>query len=159
MLERGKRTARSLLRSRRKRAQVQQFICRIREVAMARIRRPLVAIFALAATILLWMSGGCGSNKDSTLGGDDSNGQDASTIGDDGSGGSSSGTPVFGGGPGGSIFTSSAGMASNCPPGSPLSCYVNMNCAGGAQTTLSGKVYDPAGKIRSRTWSSSSRTT
>jgi hypothetical protein len=118
-----------------------------KEVAMARIRRPLVAIFALAATALLWMSGGCGSNKGNGLSGDDSNGQDASTIGDDAGGGSSSGAPGFGGGPGGSIFTpGDGGVATNCPANAPLSCYVNMNCAGGAQTTLSGKVYDPAGK-------------
>jgi hypothetical protein len=31
-----------------------------------------------------------------------------------------------------------------CPPGSPLSCYVDNNC--GAPTSLTGTVYDPAGR-------------
>ena len=39
------------------------------------------------------------------------------------------------------------GGPNNCPPGSPLSCYVNTKCPGGASTTLTGKVYDPAGKV------------
>lgn len=34
----------------------------------------------------------------------------------------------------------------NCPAGSPLDCYVNQNCPNGTQTTLTGTVYDPAGR-------------
>jgi hypothetical protein len=33
----------------------------------------------------------------------------------------------------------------SCPPGSPLSCYVDTNC-GGSPTTITGTVYDPAGR-------------
>ena len=32
----------------------------------------------------------------------------------------------------------------SCPPGSPLSCYVDMNCS--SPTTITGTVYDPAGR-------------
>jgi len=34
----------------------------------------------------------------------------------------------------------------SCPPGSPLSCFVNTNCPGGGATTVTGTVYDPAGR-------------
>jgi hypothetical protein len=36
------------------------------------------------------------------------------------------------------------GGGAQCPPGSPLSCYVNNSCSN--PTTIAGKVYDPAGK-------------
>jgi hypothetical protein len=36
--------------------------------------------------------------------------------------------------------------SATCPPGSPLSCFVNVDCPGGGQTSLSGTVYDPAGR-------------
>ena len=33
-----------------------------------------------------------------------------------------------------------------CPAGSPLGCFVNTNCPNGAQTTITGTVFDPAGR-------------
>jgi hypothetical protein len=121
---------------------------------MVRMARPLVAMFVVAAAVLVSMSGGCGSK-----GGNIDNGQgdnsSGGTSGDDagpgfsqrasgGLGGSSSGVNSQG---------SSSGFMSTpipggpvCPPGSDLSCYVNMKCSNGGQTTITGKVYDPAGK-------------
>ena len=116
---------------------------------MARIARPFVAIVMLAATVFLWMSGGCGGNKDKgTLGVDQNSADDAATLDPDanvGSSGGASGGVGFGGSSG---FQGGgdSGNAPDCPAGAPLSCYVNTMCAGGAQTTLTGKVYDPAGK-------------
>ena len=112
---------------------------------MARIARPLVAIFALAATVILWMSGGCGSNRATDLPGN-VNSQDADTFDLDANGGGSSGSGMGFGGSSGFQGGGDGGDTPNCPAGSPLSCYVNMHCANGGQTTLSGKVYDPAGK-------------
>ena len=37
-------------------------------------------------------------------------------------------------------------LSAKCPPGSPLGCYVNTNCANGMETTFTGTVYDPAGR-------------
>ena len=34
----------------------------------------------------------------------------------------------------------------SCPAGSPLACYVDMHCPDGGRTSLSGTVYDPAGR-------------
>jgi len=109
---------------------------------MTQIQRPFVALFALSAAVLLWTSGGCGGNKNSSgLAADSMN--DADTFGDDATVGGSSSGPGFGGS---SKFSASdSGSAPNCPPGSPLSCFVNLNCTNGAETTLSGKVFDPAG--------------
>ena len=113
---------------------------------MTRIQRPFVAILALTATVLLWVAGGCGGNNaKSGLGGDSTNGADAESFGGDDAVASSSsgGGPGFGGSSG--FMAGDSGNAPDCPPGSPLTCYVNMKCANGAQTTLSGKVFDPAG--------------
>jgi hypothetical protein len=99
---------------------------------MERTRRPLVAGVALTVAVLLATSGGCGSQKNGTnfVGGQDMSTDDAS---DDGSGGS------FGGGSSGPSGGFSTG------PCSGLSCKVD-SCTNGKQTTITGKVYDPAGK-------------
>ena len=114
---------------------------------MTQTLRPLVAVFALATTVLLWTAGGCGGNKNN-FGDDSTDGAAAGSLSDDaasGTGSSSGGQPSFGGSSSG--FTSGdGGNAPDCPAGSPLSCYVNTKCANGAKTTVTGKVFDPAGK-------------
>ncbi len=115
---------------------------------MARQAKPLVAIVVLATAILLGLSGGCGSNKNSLgIGADDGtdpNGFMSSSSGGGGTG--SGGGSSSGGNSSGIMFMQDPDSgAPNCPAGSPLSCYVATNCGGGS-TTITGKVYDPAGK-------------
>ena len=98
---------------------------------MERTRRPLVAGVALAVAVLLATSGGCGSQKN----GEDFGGTDDAAAGaqDDGT------TAGFGQG-------NAATGGFSAGPCSGLSCKVDNNCSGGKQTTITGKVYDPAGK-------------
>jgi len=115
---------------------------------MVRKARPLVAMIVLAAAVLVSMSGGCGSAG----GNPGDTGDDASMGGGLGDvvgflPGASSGSSSGGLGGGSSGFSpTDSGAAAKCPPGSPLDCYVNKSCPGGATTTITGKVYDPAGK-------------
>lgn len=37
-------------------------------------------------------------------------------------------------------------LGATCPAGSPLSCYVDTTCPSGSATTITGTVYDPAGR-------------
>ena len=114
---------------------------------MVRSAQPLVAMFVLAAAVLFSMSGGCGSKGqivDNGLngvgGGDDGSAGDGGPVGFSAGDGTSSS--------GGSVGASSGFMTTataKCPAGSPLSCYVNKSCANGGATTITGKVYDPAG--------------
>jgi hypothetical protein len=113
---------------------------------MVRKARPLVAMIALAAAVLVAMSGGCGSQGNPNDLGDDASA--GGGLGDvmgfiqGSTSGSSSGQTLT---PGGSFqSTGDAGM--KCPPGATLDCFVDHNCPGGAKTTITGKVYDPAGK-------------
>ncbi len=99
---------------------------------MERTRRALVAGVALAMGVLLATSGGCGTQK---------NGQDFGGVTDDASSaaqddGSSAG---FGQGNG-------ANGGFSAGPCSGLGCKVDNNCSNGKETTITGKVYDPAGK-------------
>jgi hypothetical protein len=114
---------------------------------MVRTAKPLVAIFVLAAAVLVSMSGGCGSkqNNNPDLGDDDGStfpGPDANVFGV----GSSSGASSSGLGSSSGFSPTNDGGTAKCPPGSTLDCYVNTMCANGGQTTITGKVYDPAGK-------------
>jgi hypothetical protein len=110
--------------------------------------RPLVAMFVLAAAVLVSMSGGCGSKNNANYGDDDdasSAGSDADTFDPSSSGGLGGSSGNTQGSSSGFLSTDS-GVAAKCPPGSTLDCYVNTMCANGGQTTITGKVYDPAGK-------------
>ena len=115
---------------------------------MVRKARPLVAMIVLAAAVLVSMSGGCGSAG----GNPGDTGDDASMGGGLGDvvgfiQGASSGSSSGGlGGSSSGFSPTDSGAAAKCPPGSPLDCYVNKSCPGGATTTITGKVYDPAGK-------------
>jgi hypothetical protein len=50
---------------------------------MAKILRPFAAIFGLAATVLLWMSSGCGNKNNLNPGDDSTGGTGAQTSTDD----------------------------------------------------------------------------
>ena len=109
---------------------------------MERTRRPLVAMIALTVGGLLALAVACGSTKSKTNfgGGDDTSGSDAQSGLDD------AGNPVMGFAGTGVGTSSGFSGGGQCPAGSDLSCYVDMNCPGGKHTTITGKVYDPAGK-------------
>ena len=113
--------------------------------------RPFVAIFGLAATVFLWMSVGCGRQEQRLPGDDSTGGAGAPTLGDDAAAAARRAraalrAPGFSGPTGGFSADNDGGFAPVCPAGSPLSCFVDMKCANGAKTTLTGKVLDPAGK-------------
>ncbi len=120
---------------------------------MTPMLKPLVAMAVLAATVIMWMSGGCGGNRtNGGIGDDGTNSNGPQSLGDDsgaggstGSSGGASNMPGFGSS-GGFSPSDAGGFAPDCPPGSPLSCYVDMNCTSGSATTITGKVFDPAGK-------------
>ncbi len=97
---------------------------------MERTRKPLVAGVALTVAVLLATSGGCGSQK---------HGDDFGEADDASSGAQDDGSAV-GFGQGNATGGFSAG------PCSGLGCKVNNSCSNGKQTTITGKVYDPAGK-------------
>ncbi len=111
----------------------------------------LVASLMLGAVIAAHGVSGCGSSKGS---GFDPGADGGGSSGSGGSGSSGSGSSGSSGGSGGSsgtmFGTSSSGSSGApvgdggavCPPG--LSC--NVSCPGGATTTVTGKVFDPAGK-------------
>ena len=107
--------------------------------------KPLIMAFAFATIAVIAATGGCGAKHgDSTFdmgtsssGGGSSNG----SGGDDGSG-SSSGNPSSSGF---MLSSSSGGAAPSCPTGGTgWKCKVNASCS--TPTSLTGKVYDPAGK-------------
>jgi hypothetical protein len=114
---------------------------------MPGVRRPLFALCMAALIAVVYASGGCGSSDTGSFGPGGPNGPAAEGGSGDGSGGSGSGGS--GGSSGGCGFTCSDGGGSGpVPPactGGGLNCYVQA-CDGGSPTTLSGTVYDPAGK-------------
>ncbi len=85
-------------------------------------------------SILVGLSSGCGGGN-STSGSGGSAGSTGTAQGGMGGIGGSGGDGV-----GGTIFTGGG------PPCSNLECQ-QVSCSGGAKTTVTGKVYDPAGKI------------
>ncbi|HEY2516622.1 MAG TPA: hypothetical protein VGI39_37385 [Polyangiaceae bacterium] len=111
---------------------------------------PWVTLGALALALPL-LGSACSSSSPSgfgTPGGNSSGGGSGGGSGSGSGGGSGSGSggtapPIGGfadGGPGGTTTTGDGGLA--CPAG--LQCDVT--CSGSGTTTISGKVYDPAGK-------------
>jgi len=117
---------------------------------MVRIGKTFAATLVLAASVFVMLSGGCGNKAGNGFVGGSGANIDISSDTDSGSGGGpgdlGSGGGTSGGGTG---FFSPAvdGGIRDCPPSGPLSCFVNRTCSNGAHTTLTGKVYDPAGKI------------
>jgi hypothetical protein len=99
---------------------------------MVRARDVVLTLCSIGLLVLVSASGGCGSRNNSLDPTDDASTGDAS-FGDD-SGGSS-------GGSGSGMFGNSDGAAPAACSGGGLQCYVPAGCT----TTLSGKVYDPAG--------------
>jgi hypothetical protein len=101
---------------------------------MERTRRPIVAGVALTISVLLATSGGCGSRL---------NGEgDFADAGSD----DSSEDVTAGFGLGGNASSSGAFSSGTCQPGDGLGCKVNNNCPNAGHTTITGKVYDPAGR-------------
>ena len=94
---------------------------------MTHVRQALLLLCAAAWIVIVSAAGGCGSNNDT--GGPDAGRQSdgANTFGNPDGG-------LFGGGDDG-------GIPAPCPGGG-LECYVPANCT----TTVSGTVYDPAGR-------------
>ncbi len=111
---------------------------------MARLGSRSSALALTAAALVALVAVGCGSKGNhASLGAtadpttEEDGGAFVGVVGDDDSGTSSS-TGVF-------TATTATGAPANCPASQGLSCYVSM-CANGKHTTLTGHVYDPAGK-------------
>jgi hypothetical protein len=110
---------------------------------MLRVAPSLLLSIALGMLTVAAFAPGCG-NRSSGLSGDDltAGGDDASMgspgTGSGGSGGSSGSGGLFSGDDGGGGGST---QTVNCP-----GCYVNMNCPNNGHTTISGTVFDPAGK-------------
>jgi hypothetical protein len=94
---------------------------------MTRIRQAMLLVGAVAWIVILSASGGCGSNN--------GDGPDGGYVNDSDATGSFN-LPEAGG-----SFNSDGGIPEPCPGGG-LDCYVPTGCT----TSLSGTVYDPAGR-------------
>ncbi len=110
---------------------------------MVRIGKTFGAMLVLATSVFVVLSGGCGSKPQ--FNGD--NGQvDIQNPTDDAG---ATFVPDYDSGSTSSAPSGGFGNAGNakCAAGAPLSCYVNTECPNSGHTTLTGKVYDPAGKV------------
>jgi hypothetical protein len=102
---------------------------------MLRVRQSFFVSMALGASIIAALSSACGNKAPGLQGiGDPNGGDDAAGGSSSGGGSGSSSGPVFNNG-------GDAGQATNCS-----GCTVNMNCPNGGKTSISGTVFDPAGK-------------
>jgi hypothetical protein len=104
----------------------------------------LLAVFVGLGVAIAAAAGGCGGNKNNGLAeGDDDGGSTSSSGGDDAATGFGSSGDDTSGSSGG--FTSGDGgsvIGTTCASGGGLACQVAPNCT----TSLTGTVYDPAGK-------------
>jgi len=96
---------------------------------MRQAKHPLVAICAVALAAVFLGAGGCGSNGGSNFNGN------------------VDGSSLFGGGGSfdGSLTGTGLGAAPQCGSMIGWQCAVDTSCPSSSQTTLSGKVFDPAG--------------
>src|SRR5262249_32624008 len=103
------------------------------------------ALFPVLAFGGLMLAGACGSNPTGSSG----NNSNPSHR-DAGSAGSDSGDAIVGGDDSGSIFVSNLGdggvMTTTLPRCITATQQCVKTCSGGGETTLTGTVYDPAGK-------------
>jgi|HubBroStandDraft_6_1064221.scaffolds.fasta_scaffold22097_2 hypothetical protein len=117
---------------------------------MIRVGQPLFGALALAWIAVTAAAGGCsggtkGSGFDNGNGGSSSGGIDLS--GDSGDNSSSGGGFSSGGlSSGGLVLGDSSAPAPTCNGGTGWKCKVDTSCSTGSPTTLTGKVFDPAGK-------------
>jgi len=102
------------------------------------VARYAVSVLALAGLGLVFTPAACGGTGGSSGNHNGSSGG----SGSGGSSGSGSSSGSFGGSGGSSGSGSSSGGSVVCPSG--LQC--NVSCSGGGTTSISGVVYDPAGK-------------
>ena len=121
-----------------------------RRSVMARLGHLFPAFALAAATFVSLAAGGCSGKGNGTgLGAIEATAteDDGGFSGTGGGLGSSSGSTGSSGNSSG-VFMSATGtgMPANCPASQGLSCYVDTKCANGKHTTITGKVYDPAGK-------------
>jgi hypothetical protein len=120
-----------------------------------RVDQHLFTAFAIASVVTASISsGGCGNSSSGTglgpsaLGSSGGSSGGAGTFGSDDDSGTSSGS-LGGGGSGGTITsgvsTDASGAAPTCSSGTGWQCSVDKSCSTSSPTTLTGKVYDPAG--------------
>jgi hypothetical protein len=106
--------------------------------------------FALGATssamLMAWVSG-CGAAGASLSANAGGAGVGGAGVGNSGSGVGSSGTGAgdSSGSAGGSLLTTTGGFGGSTPECTGLQCQIHA-CSGGGSTTITGKIYDPAGK-------------
>jgi|HubBroStandDraft_4_1064222.scaffolds.fasta_scaffold44124_2 hypothetical protein len=121
---------------------------------MARCRSRSCTVRVGAALSLAVAGSGCGGSSDAVMAPDGSVGPDAS-LGFDGSVSSDASDGVHGSDSttetdapldGNAPPCTPADSAPVCPPSVGLQCSVNSHCADGGTTSLSGTVYDPAGR-------------
>jgi len=123
-----------------------------------RVEQHIFAAFALAAVVTASISsGGCGSSKGGGGLGPAAGSSSGSSSGGTGfgqglddDGGSSGGLSSGGSGSSGSFssggYSPPDASSSSCAAGVGWQCAVDKSCAAGSTTTITGQVFDPAGK-------------
>jgi hypothetical protein len=121
---------------------------------MTRISRKILAPLALLVVVITWLASGCGSNNNGSnsqaLGPGSSGGGNPGSFGsDDGSTDDGGTSGLLGGGGSGTISAGFGADSGGAPPPTcngttGWKCAVK-NCDGGSPTTVTGRVFDPAG--------------